>query len=123
MAQIVFSIVALIIAFLQGYFFPDALFKFMPFVVESLRRKTKGYYDGRTKEFIIRALAMLAGGGVIILVLPGFLQFGVVSVLGLTTVSVGAAAKSSAAGWFFGILTKGLVAQIAKAKEKGDNNN
>ena len=111
MAKITFLVLGLATFFLQGYFLRDALFKFIPLVSEAVRRKTAS----RGLRFLIKPMTIIVAGIILLLVLPGFLQAGVILILDISREDLGIA-KSSIVGWLFGILAKGLMTQGPEEK-------
>lgn len=120
MTKVTFLFLGLTSFFLQGYFFPDALFKFIPTVSEGLTRKTKGSGTSTGKVYLIRAVTMIIAGVILLLVLPGFLQAGVILILDIAREDLGMA-RVSVVGWLFGIIARGFIIQMRKAKERTEH--
>lgn len=115
MVKITLLVLGLITFFLQGYFLRDALFKLIPSISESLRSKTEGHESGPGKRFLVRAATIIIAGVILVLVLPGFLQAGVILILDINRENL-RMAVGSVVGWLFGILARGLMIQIQKSK-------
>lgn len=111
----IISLLAFLAFFAQGYFFREALFKLIPFMSDTIRAKTRDYLDGIIGQGLIRALTMVIAAVILLLVLPGFLQVGVIILLNMRAADI---AVGSATGWLLGLFAEGLVTQIRRPNDQ-----
>lgn len=111
----IISLLAFLAFFAQGYFFRDALFKLIPFMSDTIRAKTRGYLNGIIGQGFIRALTMIIAAVILLLVLPGFVQVGVIILLNIGAADI---AVGSATGWLLGLFAEGLIVQIRRPNDR-----